>query len=522
MSLGDMSNLPTNPRLKQRSCGPYCRGLGAQVTGWGVWLVVAAALCARPALSRAEDAGGTGKGTAQGSGEKASAAPGKPGGAGGPGKPPGAPPPAPVIAAPVALKSLAAGQSFVGTVLPMKRSAVGSAVDGRVTEFPINEGDRVAKGNALCRLLTETISLQIQAAEAELQLRQSELEELRNGSRVEEIASSEAKVAAARALMDYTASKLKRTSQLAASGQITQEQLEETRSAADSAAQEYTSARELLAMTRKGPREERISQAIARVGGQAALVDQLKDQLKKHTMIAPFDGYVVAEKTEVGEWVSKGQTVAELVFLDEVEVEAHVNEDIIDQLQVGMAARVEIPSLKTHVFVGTVSRISPQADLKARTFPVKIRVVNTIRETGPLIKAGMLARVWLPTGQTVDSLLVPKDAVILGGAAPAVYLFQPDAAQAGAANLGAGAAGLPVNGTVVPRPVEIGVADQSWVVVKGDLVPGSWVIVVGNERLRPGQPVSIIELAPGLEAAAQTAGAEDGAGSAETRSERVR
>src|SRR5262245_37819785 len=90
------------------------------------------------------------------------------------------PPPSPVEVAKVEQRRVAAGQTFVGTVHPLKRSAVGSAVDGRVVEFPINQGDRVKKGEPLCQLLTETINLQIASAQADLDLKSWELKELEN------------------------------------------------------------------------------------------------------------------------------------------------------------------------------------------------------------------------------------------------------------------------------------------------------------------------------------------------------
>ena len=103
-----------------------------------------------------------------------------------------------VEVAPVQQQAVAAGQEFVGTVFPTRTAVIGSAVDGRVIEFPINEGDRVEAGQTLAQLLTETISLELQAAEAELQLRQEEWNELNNGSRSEEIEQSRARVEAAR------------------------------------------------------------------------------------------------------------------------------------------------------------------------------------------------------------------------------------------------------------------------------------------------------------------------------------
>ncbi len=426
-------------------------------------------------------------------------------------QPPNAPPP-PVVVAKVVRKEVATGQTYVGTVMPSKRSAVGSAVDGRVTSFPVNVGDRVTKGQALCQLLIETVNLQIAAAEAELRLRNAELNELKNGSQPEEIAQAAARMESAQALRDFSASRLKRATQLVKQGQtITQEQLEEYESTAVAAERALRAAQQEHQLIVKGPRQEKIDQARAKYEGQQELVHQLQDQLKKHTMTAPFDGYVVQEGTEMGEWVTRGQVVATVVALDEIEIEAHVLDAHIDPIRVGMLVRVEVPALSQPLYVGEVTHVSPQGDLKSRTFPVHVKVKNIIRDDGPTLKAGMVARVTLPVGQPRQSLVVPKDAIVFGGPVPVVFVVGPmpavpaaGGAQAKAAPPAEASKGPPPE-VVRPVRVELGIADGKQIVVTGELAVDDRVVVLGNERLRPGQPVNVTKtVEPETEAAAST------------------
>jgi multidrug efflux pump subunit AcrA (membrane-fusion protein) len=419
-------------------------------------------------------------------------------------------PPSPVVVAKVEQRSVAEGQSFVATVWPSKISAVGSAVDGRVVEYPLDIGQRVTKGTALCQLLTETINLQIASAEAEQRLRAEELRELQNGSRPEEIAQAKARWEAAKAVAEFAEARLQRATQLVKQGQtITQEQLEEYRSASVGAERHVAATEQEYKLLQKGPREEKIAQAKAKLEGQNEAVQLLKDQLRKHTMIAPFDGYVSAKKTEVGEWVSRSQIVAEIVLLDLVEIEAHVLEAHIDHVRVGMEVRVEVPALNPPLFVGKVVKIAPQGDAKSRTFPVKIGVQNVIRDDGPALKAGMIARVTLPVGRVHDALLIPKDAIVFGGPTPMIYAVTPAPPPTAGAPTGKPAAApaapnAPPPEVVRPVPVQLGVAVGNWLEVQADLKPGDRVVVLGNERLRPGAPVNVIrEQPPSQEAAGE-------------------
>ena len=100
----------------------------------------------------------------------------------------------------------------------------------------------------------------------------------------------------------------------------------------------------------------------------------------------------------------------------------------------------------------------------------------------------MLARVTLPVGAPASALMVPKDAIVLGGPSPIVFAVVPAKDKA-------------TPHTVRLVPVQLGVVDDNLIQVKGDLKPDEQVVHQGNERLRPGQPISILPTAPSRQAA---------------------
>jgi HlyD family secretion protein len=395
-------------------------------------------------------------------------------------------PPTVVAVSPVVEREISASQSFVGTVMPLRKAVVGSAVDGRVIEFPLNEGDRIERGGMLAQLLTDTIQLEIAAAEAELNLRQEELAELKNGTRPGEIEQAKARMVAAEARWKYAEARKARAGKVGQA--MSDEEREEMTALAVEAEQAYLDAKAAHDLAVEGPRKEQIAQAAAQVAVQQATVDRLKDQLTKHTIISRFAGYVTAEHTEVGQWVQQGDPVAEVVAMDEVEVVAQVVEQYVPHIRVNMKVNVEIPALRGEMLSGVVAAIVPQADVQARTFPVKVRVKNELSDDGPLVKSGMYARVLLPTGESELATLVSKDALVLGGAEPVVFVVTIDANAKSA--------------KVAPVPVKVGAADGNMIQVKGNLKPGQQVVVQGNERLQPGQEVKVQQVAPPTEAPA--------------------
>ncbi len=483
-------------------------------------------------------------------------------------------PPPPVVVAPAREHEVTLEQTVVGTVTPVRVSTVGSPVEGRVVEFLAQEGDLVRAEREpqsphasevfpLVRLRTESLKIELAAAEAELKVRQAELEELKT-SKPKEIEQAEARKEAAERLKEFTKLRLERTRQLYDQDLASDDELEERASAAvaaDKVFEERQAAWELLA--EPGYWDEKIKQAEARIKAQEEAINRLGDDLRQHEIYAPFDGYVSAEHTEVGQWVGKGDPIAEIVELEYVDVEVPVLESHVSRLRQpvllfsvavdfqgdlergsfsdairrefedhgvtlspnvtvvtekdaarwrvsdetrsltvvrrqrlevyrpGTAAEVRIGALPGRSFPGEVAAIVPKADVRSRSFPVKVRVKNSPNPADPgdvLLKAGMFADVTLPVG-TRAMLLVPKDALVLGEASETVCVVTPDSKQQESGP-----------GTVQKVRVETDESVDNWIEILGPrdesgslpLAPGQLVIVEGNERISgDGQRVMI-------------------------------
>lgn len=389
--------------------------------------------------------------------------------------------PAPVFVAPIVeVPEVAAGQAFVATINPARRSMVGSAVSGRVTEFFANEGDKVTKGQPLAQLLTNALEIQIAAARAELDLRKREHEELANGSREEEIRQAEAELLSAKAALEYAQAKSRRTQSLFERNAASQDQLQDDTRLGLAAVHFHAAKQAAYDLVKTGPRKEKIAQAQARVAMAEEEVNRLLDQLAKCTIRSPFDGYVVHEHTEVGQWIASGELVADVVEVAEVDVDAQVLESYIPQLRLGASARVEVGAMPNRIFEGQVTQIVPQADVRSRSFPVKVRLKNEFASDGQtLLKPGMFAKVVLPVEKKQAVLMISKDALVLGGPEPVVYVVDTD----------------PKDGKTRARPVavRVGVASKGMVEISGPVQAGQRVVVEGNERLMPGKEVTATE-----------------------------
>jgi HlyD family secretion protein len=384
--------------------------------------------------------------------------------------------PATVVVAPVIEREVASSQNFVANVNPRRRSVVGSAANGRIAEYLVDAGQAVEANQPLAQLRTKTIEIELAGAEAELELRRSELDELRNGSRPAEIELAEATARAVEASSDYAKAKLSRAERLfKTSSGFSQDEFEAAKAEALTAIAKVSEAKSSLQLVREGPRQEQIGQAAARVAVQEQIVAGLTDRLSKYTIRSPFNGFITSELTEAGAWVREGDAIAEVVEIDPVEVEVFVPESSIRFVKKGITCSLIVDAFPDKIFTGTVDQIVPLADSRSRTFPVRVLVENPLVESDHALLPGMLARVSLPTGSSKIRMLVAKDALRLGGASPTVLKIEGD--------------------MTAIIPVRTGPAMGSWISVESlepdALKVDDLVVTRGNERLRPGQQVKI-------------------------------
>lgn len=406
--------------------------------------------------------------------------------------------PSRVIVARAVSKDVGEPQTFVGTMDAVRISTVGSAVPGRIENLFVKEGQRVKRGDPLAKVRTRIIEARVAAAKASLRMRKAELEEMEAGPRTEEIAEVKARLESAKVMQAMRSKRYNRARNLILrEGAISQEEFEEIEAqsaAADATVRETIASLQLL---EAGYRKERIARARALYEEQIAVVEELEEMERRHTMVAPFDGYVLLDHAEEGQWVLQSTLIARVAEMDQMDVMASVPEDFISRIHVGDSADVFVSAISEETirnvpkeelarvgvfrgqkfyFYGTVTAILPAGDPQARTFPVKVRVKNVLLGDGVLLKSGMFTRVQFSVGRKTPAILVPKDAVVLGGRTPQVYVVRTEGGDA-------------IKGKVDAVDVTLGVSSGMWIQVKGDVSKGNWIVVQGNERLRPGQEV---------------------------------
>ncbi len=390
----------------------------------------------------------------------------------------------------VTLKPRATRQSFVGSLEPVRRAVIGSAVEERVEEVMVREGDLVVGGDArptvLVQLHRQAIEIELEAAQIELDLRSAAMAELK-ATIPTQIEAAEAELARLEAQLEYTKQVYQRVQGLGSS--MSEQEVEESVSLFNAATQSYNAAKaELARLT--ATREVRLLIATRNLERQKAELKRTEDLLSRYTVLAPFEGYVTRKMVERGNWVTKGTPLVEIIQLDPIELRIEVPQEYSVSLQQSfdsaggdeppLQAEIRIDSLQ-ETLQGTVTRIIPDADPVTRTVPVIIRIPNAPRRTGPnqshLLKPGMLARAELDIGKGQPVLMAPKDALVLNQGSASIYLVKQ------------------IDGVKKAKQIAVktGRSNGNWIEITGDVNENDEIVVQGNERLRDGQAIKVLE-----------------------------
>jgi HlyD family secretion protein len=316
---------------------------------------------------------------------------------------------------------------------------------GRLIERSVDEGDIVKKGQVIARLDQDQLLAQRnredaglqsarsllaqaetalawqrgnQAAEleqrrAELASYQARLQELKSGSRPEEIQEAKAAVDSAQAEYDRAKRDWERAQTLYKNDDISTAQYDQYRSRWENAEAMLKQIKERQALVLAGPRKEQIEAAeaqveraraalkmaesnaleikrreqelplrqaeIARASANLALIES---QLADTVAVSPVDGVVLVKAADVGEVLAAGTTVVTIGDIDHPWLRAYINETDLGRIKLGTRARVTTDSYPGKEYEGRVSFIASEAEFtpkQIQTQEERVKLVYRIK-----------------------------------------------------------------------------------------------------------------------------------------------
>jgi RND family efflux transporter MFP subunit len=144
-------------------------------------------------------------------------------------------------------------------------------------------------------------------------------------------------------------------------------------------------------------------------------LDLAKDRLSKTKIVAPFDCTILTRPVSAGQAVSgsggfnSGTEVLTIANLNEMIIQAHVNQADVTRLKAGQEVDVQVEAVPGLKVKGMVERIAPQAIIKNNIKGFSARIL--LKDVDPRIQPGMTANISIPVASAQDVLAVPLAAV---------------------------------------------------------------------------------------------------------------
>lgn len=203
-------------------------------------------------------------------------------------------------------------------------------------------------------------------------------------------------------------------------------------------------------------------------------VNQLKSQISKTVVRAPFSGVIDEVISEEGEVVNPGQNALfRLINLNNMYIRAAVPESYLNQIEVGSDVQIELASSRKR-FDGKVRQVGNFINPNNRSFNVQIDVP---KEAGN-IKPNQIATIHLNDYSAENSIIIPENSLLTNALGESlVYVLEISENDD--------------TGTAKQVQVETGYNYDGKVEILSGLEPGQELIVEGARNLRDGQEVQI-------------------------------
>ncbi len=206
-------------------------------------------------------------------------------------------------------------------------------------------------------------------------------------------------------------------------------------------------------------------QAFAQLQADEAALSLARAKFQKTEIVAPFDGILGLRRVSIGDFVSAGHDLVDLVQITPIKVDFRVGEVFLRNVAPGQSIEVSADAFPNESFIGEVYAIEPSVDINGRAVIIRARIPNP----GARLRPGLFARVRLILDQADDALLVAEDAIVPEKDQHFVYRV--------------------VDGRALLTEVELGKRENAMVEVRSGLARGDVVVTAGQFKLRDGVQV---------------------------------
>jgi len=320
-----------------------------------------------------------------------------------------------------------------GKVEPVTSVSVKSALAGEVIKLFVEEGDKVKVGQKL-------VLIQPQPEEAQ------------------KVAQTKASIKSKKLDLEDAERDLKRKEALYEKGFIAEQDVEDAR-------KQYENSKIQLQLAKR--------QLWVVLGGEENVdVEGLDlEGIENITLKSSMEGMITSVNVEEGEMITSGTqalsgggiAIMTVANLNEMIVEANINEVDVGKLEKGQRVEIGFDAIKGKVYHGKVRKISPSGTEEQNLviYPVEVEILDS----DDRIRPGMTADLDIIVGEAENVICIPKHAVI-NREGKTIVLVRKD-------------------GKFIPEEIVVGLDDNVKVEIKSGLSENDTLMIPSEEGFGP-------------------------------------
>jgi len=214
-----------------------------------------------------------------------------------------------------------------------------------------------------------------------------------------------------------------------------------------------------------------------------AIADQMRSNIRKKTLVAPFDGQLGIRQVNVGQMINAGQQIVPLTSLDPVYVDFALPQQHLAQLAQGLEVRVRSDAAPGREFKGKLTAINSMVDPVTRN----VSVQATLENPDHALRPGMFAKTEVELPEKRPALVIPGSAVSYAPFGDSVFVIEKKKDEKTGKE----------SEVIRQQFVRVGEARGDFVSITNGLKAGETVVGTGVFKLRNGMAVVINnDLAP--------------------------
>ena len=214
-----------------------------------------------------------------------------------------------------------------------------------------------------------------------------------------------------------------------------------------------------------------------------AVVDQMRSNIRKKTIVAPFDGQLGIRQVNAGQSIDARQPVVQLTALDPVYVDFALPQQELGKLSTSLDVRVRTDAVPGHEFKGKLTAINSMVDSVTRN----VTLQGTLENPDRALRPGMFAKVEVSLPEKHKTLVIPGSAVSYAPFGDSVFVIEKKKDEKTGKE----------SQTIRQQFVRVGEARGDLVAIVDGLKAGETIVSTGVFKLRNGMTVTINnDLAP--------------------------